>query len=593
MLRWLPLLWLGAAAAALLSPLREPWMALAGVPGLLLAPGWAIAARLNRREDGTASLLDVSLDAAWLSAPAAAAGWALARETGLGGAGVLAVATLGTVLGEGWARPARASALTLAPNERLALGAGAGLLAAWFALEAGTVARPLDRYWWFDGVEERLPAEGRAPGAGEGWAEVTPIGDADTGLVRLRPDGPGPAGLAATGGPVLVAVHGPVGAAVEGLGARPLRVEASPVEAPAEGPVWRYREAGVAARLVEGGTALSLRFSDPAGSTLYVLASQDAVWTLDGLGELRFVHYYQLLNMVEQLRWADERWVTDVQPPLGTWVLAPVLAFTRGGQPTANVLLLYVLALSVVAMTRVVSRFAPAAPAPAWLLPGAAAAVTGKLLLEPGSAGMPDGLYACAIVAGLGGRGEAYTLVAQLLRYPGAAVGVLGLALAGEWRRAARAGAIVALVAVAFAAGGALTGALDGWITTVAWESGPEHWHGEYDPAVLLARVPAFYATWLLYAGGTPLLALLRWGRGVRVTLGTAAVYSLLLATIDHSPTHYFLPLVQLASCACACAAAPAAGGSAWRSSRLLGTTLSALGVAGLLIFWLTGHILG
>ncbi len=589
-----PLLALAAAAVALATSLREPWLALLGVPALLLAPGWSISRRLNRRSDGSAGLLAVVVDAAWLSVPAAATGWAVARLTGLGPWSVLTVAALGAATGEVWARRRPVAKLVTSGRERLALAAGVVLLGAWFAMSAGTIARPLDRYWYVAGVEEALPEEAPALAAGEGWREVTPIGEAG-GLLRLRPSASA-AWLerGAGDGRVALLLHAPVGAWVEGLGDRRLLVEASPVEDVEEGPVWRYEEVGVAGRLVERPAAsVALRFSHPETSTLYIVASRGALWTLDGIGELRLAHYYQLLNMVEQLVWADKRWVTDVQPPLGTWVLGPALALTEGGLPTANVLLLYVLSLSTVAMTRFLSRFAPDAPALAWVLPAAGAVVTGKLLLEPGSAGMPDALYALSIVTGLAGRGEAYTLVAQLLRYPGAAVVAVGVVLAGEGARALRGMLLVAVAAAAFGMGGALTGALPGWLATVGWESGPEHWHGEFDPETLLGRAPGFYLSWLIYAGFTPVLALLGWCRGVRVALGTALIYSLLLATIDHAPTHYFLPLVQLAVCACACASAPSANRAGFAATPMRGIVVSGLGLVGLLIFWLFGEIRG
>jgi hypothetical protein len=595
-MRGFPLVWLGLAALALVLPLREPWLALLGIPGLLFAPGWALACRANRGEGGGAQLLDVLVDAAWMSVPAAALGWVLARETGLGGAAVLAMAAFGALIGDLVARGHLPARLLASPRERLALGAGAVLVACWFGLSAGTVARPLDRYWYLGGAEEELPESGIAMVASSGWAEATPIGAPEAVLLRLRPAGPQARleAVGGAGGAFAVALHGPVGATVEGIGDRRLVVEASPVEVAEEGPVWRYRDAGVVGRMVEAQEPmLDLRFSDPGHSTLYVIGSRDALWTLHDSGELRFVHYYQLLNMVEQLAWIEERWVTDVQPPLGTWVLGPAVLFTGGGLPTAGVLLLYVLLLSTAAMTRVVSRWAPDAPLPAWLLPGAAAVVTGKLVLEPGSAGMPDALYATAIVAALAGRGEVYALVAQLLRYPGWAVVAVGLALSGETRRLGRALALLSAAVCGFALGGYATGALEGWIATVAWESGPEHWHGNFAPAELLSRVPDFSLSWLIYAGGTPVLALIRWGPGVRATLGTALVYALLLATIDHAPTHYFLPLVQLSACACACASGPSPGFLGSSGAGGFRIALAMLGCAGLLIFWLLGDIRG
>ena len=294
---------------------------------------------------------------------------------------------------------------------------------------------------------------------------------------------------------------------------------------------------------------------------------------------------FQLLNMVEQLRWAQDRWVTDVQPPLWTWVLAPAILLTHGGLPTANVLLAGVLGLTALAGLLFLRHHAPSAPPAAWLLPGLASVVTGRLLLEPGSAGMPDALYAVAIVAGLSGRPVPFGLAAQLLRYPGSFVVFLGTLITRSWQDAGRLTALIVGVAVAFAVGGFVTGDLSGWIATVAWESGPEHWHGEADLLVLLGRAPAFYGLWFVYSGGTLLLAAAAWPRGTQVALGTALLYSLLLCTIDHSPTHYFVPLVQLSALATACTAASLRSPSARHG-------LSALAGGGLLIFWLWGEIL-
>ena len=582
----LPATMLVVAALAAAAGLREPWLALLALPGLYVAPGLAWARGWAARR-GPVDAVALAFDSFWFGLPAGIAGHALAVGVGGGVATQLAVATASAVVGELWVRRGVASGrmrpelVRPPPRPALAVVAGAVLLGAWFARSAGDVARPLDRYWYVAGVEDRLPVRSAAPAVLGAHAVV---GEADEGVVRGEPGAP----LTLTGphpDPFLILVHGPVGQGTTGLGA-PVVVRSDPVEDAAEGPVARYQDAGVAARWVDGlaeGEALHLQ--PDADVQLYVVAAQDGVWSLHGSGELRWVHYYQLLNMVEQLRWADARWVTDVQPPLWTRVLAPALALTGGGQPTVNVLLALVLALGVLGGVGFLQRHAPDAPTAAWLLPGAAAVVVGKLVLEPGSAGMPDALYGVAIVAGLAGRYEGFGLAAQLLRYPGAAVVALGALLAGDRRAALRLGALVAAVAALFGLGGAVTGELDGWLGTVAWESGPEHWHGEHDPAVLLGRAPEFYRTWFTYAAGTPLLAALAWPRGTRVALGTAALYSLLLCTIDHSPTHYFVPLVTLSALALGCTAGQLGGRR--------GDLVAAAGTLGLAWFWLRGELVG
>jgi hypothetical protein len=148
----------------------------------------------------------------------------------------------------------------------------------------------------------------------------------------------------------------------------------------------------------------------------------------------------------------------------------------------------------------------------------------------------------------------------------------------------------VFLAALGFGVAGWNSGALDGWLATVAWETGPEHWHGNADPTELLARVVPFYETWLAYAGALPVLVGLgalavavagdRAGpalRGARVWAGTAALYSLLLCTIDHSPSHYFLPLLHLPVVALACVSSGLPG-------RWARVALAAVAVVGLWI---------
>ncbi|MBM4367961.1 MAG: hypothetical protein FJ102_17240, partial [Deltaproteobacteria bacterium] len=437
-----------------------------------------------------------------------------------------------------------------------------------------------ERYWWpGDGAAERLPPQGAAP-ATSGFSEATPVSDA--GLLRLRGTG-----TITPEAPLLLVLQAPVGSAVS-VGEESLEVRATPVEDRAEGPVRRYLpgKLGVVTAWIEGPTEV-------AAPLAFALPSQDALWTLDGSGELRVAHYYQILNMVEQVDWARDRWVTDVQPPFWTPIYGAALAITGGDLPTANVLHAAVLLAAVLAGLLFLRNFAAEAPLPAWCLPGAAAVVVGKLVVTAGSAGMPDTLYAVALLGALaalgdepfrGGRFELLGLAAQLLRYPATGVTVVAALLAGRWRAALRVATVIFLAAAAFGLAGLATGALDGWLRTVAWETGPEHWHGETDPALLLGRAPGFYWAWLLYSGGGLALAAAAWPRGTRVALGTALVYSLLLCTIDHRPTHYFLPLVLLS------AAGTGATSGALRPA--LGTGLSLAGLAGLLIFLLRGTIL-
>lgn len=564
------------AAVARSAGFGEVATAMLAAPAFLFAPGWGFA----RARSGDP--LSRALDAFWISAVLAVPAVLVGAFTDLGGPGALATAATFTALGFA-RRPAPRERSPL--RERVAVGAVVAAVLFAGVSWRDTIARPLDAHWWY-GPADAEDWGGSPPKAGTGWATKRTVGDA----LVLRPSSEAATLLGPLDGPVVVAVRGPVGATVRAGGAV-ARVEADPVERAEEGPVPRYLARGVTALSLSGplapGEAVPLSFSDPAESVVYVVPDPDALWALHGAGELRFVHYYQLLNMVEQVRWARElygrRRVTDVQPPLGSYVAAGPLGLTGGDLPTQNVAFLWVVAATGLAGVAAIRAFAPQAPAVAWLLPAAAVVEHTKLMLEPGSAGMPDTLNAAALLGAVaalarpGPRFAAMGVLAQLSRYPGAVVAAIAAVLDGQVARAARMLAAVLTLAAAFGAWGAATGRLDGWLQTVWWETGPEHWHGETDPAALLGRVPRFYALWIGYAGGLPLLAALRWPRGTRVALGTALFYSLLLATVDHTPSHYFLPLLHLAAVATACTAD--APGSAWTRHGL-----PILGVAGLLL---------
>jgi hypothetical protein len=94
---------------------------------------------------------------------------------------------------------------------------------------------------------------------------------------------------------------------------------------------------------------------------------------------------------------------------------------------------------------------------------------------------------------------------------------------------------------------------VDDLLFVLYFETFPEHWHGDFSLPSLLPRIPDFYWLWLRYSGGGVLLALAGLPgaptlarRGARFLLLGAFAYSLILSTVDHHPTHYFLPLVAL-----------------------------------------------
>lgn len=535
---WLSWTVLVAASAAMVFGAPEWLRAVLTVGAVFWVPGRAWAA--TRWTDPT----ERALNGAWIGLGIGAASFLLAKATGLGGGGVMAFAAITTAAaGRGRAGPR----WEMFPF--IGLVFAIVLVGAWGVHHRADVTRPLDASWWF-GPAEELPEHGRPPEIATGQTKKRQGPWKQAGALRLDPKGAHASIVGPTDGPIVLALRGPIGATLW-AGDQKVVVTADVTVNAEEGPVPRYQDRGVAAielpKKLTAGEPVELLFSAPDQSLLYIVPSQEAIWALHDAGELRFSHYYQLLNMVEQLRWAEDRWVTDVQPPLWSWLLGAALAVTEGGLPTANVLCLYVLLVGALAGLRFLGVFAPNAPVLAWLLPGLAAIGQARMMVEPGSAGMPDTIYAAAILTGIGGAVEAGGLLAQLLRYPGALVVAVGALFRGEPRRAATMLGMVLLTAAAFGVGGLATGSLDGWLATVAWETGPEHWHGNFAPAELAARIPRFYGWWLVYAGGAPLLAAVRWPVGTRVALGTAIVYSGLLATIDHSPSHYFLPLVSMA----------------------------------------------
>jgi hypothetical protein len=267
------------------------------------------------------------------------------------------------------------------------------------------------------------------------------------------------------------------------------------------------------------------------------------------------------------------------------------VALIDGDQKGAALIFLWVLVLTGASAVRLLELAGPAAAWPAWLLPGLATAVHGRLMIEPGSFDFPDSLYTAAVVGGmaalLGGgkvRPGILALAASLLRYPGAVL-IAGAALLQALQMGRLRGLVKpALIAAGAAAGlvvlvamvGALSGNLSEWGKILWFETFQEHWHGDADPRVLLARTPMFYWTWVIYAGGAPLLALVGVrGRSLFILL-TAACYSLLLCTIDHSPSHYFLPLIHLS----VVALAAGAGTLPQRGVRAVVLSLGLVGLA-------------
>jgi hypothetical protein len=577
---WLRLLPALIAAVASARGAPEPLIAVFALPAVAWLPGRGFAARWSRDP------LERLVLAFWLSALLAVPGVLVAVVAGLGPMGVLAFSATATALGD----------RLPSPRSKRTPGGRFGLLAVCIAVlfvvatRSGDLLRPLDGYWWFPPAESAWEGKRASvlPTTGGGWRERDDIGWEGAHAQRLVPRGAAPFLLGPSSGPFVIALRGPTGATltVEAGGEEKIRIDARVEEAPDEGAVDRYLTRGVAAMVVDkklaAGEKFALELSHPFQSVVYVLGGPDAVWALHEEGELRYTHYYQLLNIVEQLRWSQElfseRRVTDVQPPLPSYVLAAPLAVTAGELPTANLLFLVELLLIGAASVSAILAWSRRSPLLTLLFPAAAVVQHGRLMLEPGSAMLPDTLYTLAVIGSVGalahsrGRFVFFGLLAQLCRYPGTLVALLAAGLAARPGAAVRLALAVAAAMLAFGIGGRVSGSLPQWIETVAWETGPEHWHGEHDPAVLLGRAPRFYGLWLAYAGGLPLLAALKWPKGTRVALGTALLYSLLLCTIDHTPSHYFLPLLHLSAIAAAISA-----GSLERPLVRLGFSLAGL----------------
>jgi hypothetical protein len=586
------LLWL-AAAVSLAADAPGWLLGLTVLPAVLWAPGWGWARWLAQRRDTPSPTLQQILDATWLGIGLVVLSGSLVRELGLAPWWLLAFGVL-------WGTPGLALAwrsgakMPSRPSKRALLGLAAVILAVVFVAQrhAPSLVRPMDAYWWHgapdQGAWERTPIS--APGfEALGWPEA--------GAMKAEL-GQGEHIIEATGrGPLLAVARAPIGTRIaisQGELGDEAVVETDPEELEEEGPVPRYLERGVAAAYAElqpGPAAVTL--SAPA--TVYLIPSQDAVWALDELGELRFVHYYQCLNIVENLRWARDTLVdlraTVNQPPLWAYVLAVPSALIDRDQKGAALIFLWVLVLTGASGVRLLELAGPRSDWPAWLLPGLATAIHGRLMIEPGSFDFPDSLYTAAVLGGMVAllmgskiRAGLLAVASSLLRYPGAVLiagsALLASLLSGRLRgllaptllTAGAAAGLLGLVALV----GLFTGNLTDWWTILWFETFQEHWHGEAAPGVLLARTPLFYWTWVLYAGGAPLLALVgARGRSLHILL-TAACYSLLLCTIDHSPTHYFLPLVHLS----AVALAAGAGTLPQRSVRwiVLGMGLLGLG---------------
>jgi len=566
------------------STARVAVRALAVYPGWLLLPGlpW-LGWLLGRRRDPSCPVL-ATLGAAGLTAAAHAANLVLFKALswtpqplpylGLG----LAEAVPGLVLL--WRGPPLLLQ-RLSRRELIALALAAASLLALGIHHTPRGTRPMDAYWYHARANEgdwqasdvQLQTEGP-------WGEPLPLGSGEARV--YHPQGGELDLVAADSGPVtaVLLLRAEVGASMtllqddEVVGR--VEVETHPVELDREGPVLRYLDAGTFAIVedlqVRRGDRLELRIDAAPGFTVYDLTSSppEAVWTLEEVG-LHLVHYYQLLNIAENVEWARELWTTrDItlnQPPM--WAYFHAGASLLGGPDLKAVYFVFLLVLTAIAAVgiRLVASLVPDAPVPALLLPVAGVLHHGHHVILHCEANFPDNMFALSVTAAclalaradvpmFGGIGMASTI----LRYPGSTV-VTAAVLHALLHRTPRAmlrplaalwGPVLVFCALMLGVGAA-TGLLDHWLFILHFETFPEHWHGEYAARSLAPRAPAFYLELLTYTGLLPLFALPLYGRGSRWLFGIAAGYSLLLCTIDHFTIHYHLPLMALLAAAAGC----------------------------------------
>jgi hypothetical protein len=587
---------LGLLALAILLALppaqddRAPLVALRALlvyPGWLMMPGlpwlgWLLA----RRDDATCPLLAV-LGAAALSIVIQAGNLALFKALGVMPTPLpyLALAVVEGLPAAALLLLGRPLLLERPPlKEWIATGIAMAMLLTLGAAFAPEGTRPMEAYWYdaradsgdWEQSSVRLWPEGD-------WGDPLRSGNAGEDARQHDPSGADLAMVADSAGDVtaVLLLRAEVGASLalvrDGEVLQRKTIETHPQEREDEGPVLRYVDAGIVTvvedlTVLEGDRLEVVVDADP-GFVLYDLTSSDpeAVWMLEELG-LHEIHYYQLLNIAENVEWARELWttrhVTLNQPPMWSYYHAGAALLNGPDLPAVYFVFLLVLAAISAVGVRLVAALVPGAPMAALLLPAAGALHHGYHVLMHAEASFPDNLFTLSITAAcyalvrsdaaaFGGVGMASTI----LRYPGSVVvswaALLWGLFGGRWQVAIR--PLVAmwlpigLFCGAMLAAGAVTGQLGDWFFVLYFETFPEHWHGEYEGSALLSRIPLFYAELVEYGGYLPLFVIPLLGRGARWLTAVALSYSLLLCTIDHFTIHYHLPLMALFAAAAGC----------------------------------------
>jgi hypothetical protein len=542
------------------------------LPTILWATGWGWVLWLHKQS--RISPLQMLLDSAWISLVIAWINISLIREIGVGQHAsvewiLLGISLLWTIGGLYLGRNNLVLS-PLPPRERTgmyAIFAAILLVVFW---KAPDIQRPLDGYWYLEGADDPrhtyvplLPAKN--------WQSKELVGWPEAGAQRLVPNSSNP-DLIANGranGRVTLAVRGPVGSYIEAKGIRN-EVAQSMAESEEEGPVRRYLDSGVAAISIwadmQPGEYLGLNVK---GDEVYLIPSSDAVWALHATGALRYTFYYQILNQVENQVWAEEiledRRFTWNQPPGWSPILALSNIMITPDLNGAACLFLSVITLVGLCSLRLTSLIAPRAHNLAWYIPAVLVMVHALLMLEPASHNFPDSLYTVALLSVLIGlqmrdqkRFAIMGVLSQALRWPGAILATAFALLSyanhkhpiKEYLQYLWLGVGVGIIVTGLAV---LSGDAEDVLFILYFETFPEHWHNNYSLGDLLSRMPNFYKKWIMYTGGMLVLTLpFLWGKDIearkslRTILGGAFGYSVILATIDHDPSHYFLPLIAI-----------------------------------------------
>jgi len=416
--------------------------------------------------------------------------------------------------------------------------------------------------------------------------------------------------------PVYFLVHGKVGCAAviaqhdltgmtDGMSptsrlGRPVAIEQAP-NLPNHGRVERYWEWGAAlvAEVVQvppkGRAEVDIRVlpDESSGEAprledfqilgLANLAGGEVRGELEVLG-IHSMHPFQMLNVTENVRWAEEVASTHVlpghsppwadppstlhQPPVWTYIYAPARELLSPQLVSASLLLMLTLLgivmVGIKAMETQGDALSVSVASALALALSFNAAQHGRLMVSDGSMNFPDNLFALAllvaVVALCTHRQRIFVLwavLAALLRYPGIVViGFAGMALVAldSRRRIQTTEALVKLglaiglfCGVMLAAGG-LFGLLPTWLYALYFETIPEHFHNPGEEADSLLRRPVvFLRMWMICGGGALFLAWPLRNQLSRVASITAVLYFPCLAFIHHYSHHYFLPLIGLA----------------------------------------------